>query len=179
MSKSNRYKPLKTIAVFNSSNKYLNHCSWQRASTLINKGKAVRVDATTIKLNEMKQIRKRKMKKIIEKEQRICYICGKHIEENDVATIDHVIPKSKSQYADVYKNMKCCCERCNADKGNKMPIDYIKHIINNRNDYWYLSNERIEYLSKWFQDYEDIFYSNKITKEELDSDRVCSLTLPY
>lgn len=155
----------KTIAVFDSEGLYLSHCRWKKAAALLHTGQATRIDATTIRLKETRQTRKRKMRQIILKEERVCYICGERIPENSVATIDHVIPKSKNKFADVYENMRCCCDRCNADKSNMMPMEYIQHILKHRNEYSYLSDEQIDLLIKRFKEHEDI-----LSKSELEED---------
>lgn len=156
----------KTIAVFSPEGLYLSHCRWRKASALLNTGRAIRVDATTIRLKETKQERKRKMRQIIHDEGRVCYICGEQIPEDGVATIDHVVPKSKNKFADVYENMRCCCDRCNSDKSNMMPIEYVKHVLNHRSEYDYLSDERIVFLTEWFEQYEHVFTSANSKDEE-------------
>ena len=85
--------------------------------------------------------------RIISDANRICYICGERIPEDEIATIDHVIPMSR-RISPCYKesNLRCCCLRCNGDKGDMDIQEYVDHIENNRYDYEYIPNERIEYL---------------------------------
>lgn len=144
----------KTMAVFGPDRMYLSHCTWRRASILLANGRANRIDATTIMLKETKQDRKKRMNAIIQEAGRICYICGEYIPEDEAATIDHVIPKSKDKRADVYENMRCCCDRCNTDKSNMKPIEYINFIQANPDTHKYLSKKRIEYLKKFLVEYQ-------------------------
>lgn len=152
MSSNGRYK---SIAVLGPDRIYLSHCTWKRASTLLATNRASRVDATTIMLKETKQNRKRKMNQIIKDAEEICYICGEKTSMDNPATIDHVIPKSKDVHADVYANMRCCCDRCNTDKGNMMPTEYASHIVKTRDKHSYLSAERIWYLQLFLTEYEE------------------------
>lgn len=150
---------------------FLSFCTWKRASALISGGRAIRVDATTIRLKESKKERKEKMRRIIEDAHRICYICGEQIPDDAVATIDHVVPRSKSNVADVYANMLCCCERCNQDKRNLMPHEYVMKILEHREDYDYLSDERIEYLMGLFHEYEKEFKNRRPGKRTRERER--------
>ena len=139
----------KTIAVFGPDNKYLSHCTWKRALGLLESGRAIRLDATTIRLKQTKRERIKKKHDIIAESKRICYICNTRIPEEETATVDHIIPKSRDRRADVYDNMRCCCSRCNNDKGNMKLSEYVKHIIENREQYAYITNKRLEYLKNF------------------------------
>ena len=153
----------KTIAVFGPDNKYLSHCTWKRALGLLESGRAIRLDATTIRLKQTKRERIKKKHDIIAESKRICYICNTRIPEEETATVDHIIPKSRDRRADVYDNMRCCCSRCNNDKGNMKLSEYVKHIIENREQYAYITNKRLEYLKNFAKYYEDsIFYANTV-----------------
>ena len=148
----------KTIAVFGPNNVYLSHCTWKRALCLLESGKAVRINATTIKLKQSKKERNEKKRNIIAESERICYICNAQISDNERATIDHVVPKSRDRRADTYDNMRCCCTKCNNDKGNMMLSEYIQHIEDNRELYDYISDKRLEYLKSFAKEYEENFY---------------------
>lgn len=148
------YKRNKTITVLGPDGTILSRCTQERASTLLLNGRASKVDDTTISITETKQDRKKKMHDIIEESGRICYICGEKIPEDIPATIDHIIPKSRDKYADVYENMRCCCPRCNLDKENKKPLEYIKYILKHRKEHDYLSDDRLNYLARFFMQYE-------------------------
>ena len=149
----------KTIAVLGPDNVYLSHCTWNRALGLLQSGKAIRLDATTVRLKQTKKERIRRKHSIIADSKRICYICNTRIPEEETATIDHIIPKSRDRRADVYTNMKCCCSRCNNDKGNMTISEYVQHIFDNRELYDYISNKRLKYLKRFAKFYEEEFYS--------------------
>lgn len=152
----------KTIAVFSPDNYYLSNCSWKRALTLLKANKAVRVNATTIRLKQSKQDRIRIKHNIIAEAKRICYICNRKIPEDEIATIDHVIPRSRDAKADIPNNMRCCCEKCNNDKGNMTISEYVEHIKHNRNKYQYISDNRLLYLENFSKYYEDEYKNNFI-----------------
>ncbi len=149
----------KTIAVFGPDNVYLSHCTWQRALGLLESGRAVRINATTVRLKQTKKERVRKKHSIIADSKRICYICNARIPDDETATIDHIIPKSRDRRADTYSNMKCCCERCNNDKGNMTLSEYVQHMIDNRDSYQYISDKRLSYLAAFADMYEEEFYA--------------------
>jgi 5-methylcytosine-specific restriction endonuclease McrA len=53
-----------------------------------------------------------------------CYMCNnktqkKNIYSHNAAEIDHVIPLSKGG-KDIPSNVKCCCRRCNGEKGDRL-----------------------------------------------------------
>lgn len=157
----------KTIAVFGPDDKYLSHCTWNRALSLLQSGRAIRLNATTIRLKQTKKERTRKKHDIIAESKRICYICSTHIPEDEIATVDHIIPKSRDRRADTYENMRCCCSRCNNDKGNMKLSEYVKHIYENREDYAYITNKRLEYLKNFAKYYEEEFYSKIVHREKV------------
>lgn len=140
-------KATKTIAVFSPEEQYLSHCTWDRALNLLESGRATRLSATTIKLKETKRERAEKRQKIIEDAGRICYICDMYIPEDETATVDHMIPKASDRiYTETEENMKCCCYRCNNDKGNRSILDYVMYIMDHRQEYDYISDEKLESL---------------------------------
>lgn len=155
----------KTIAVFGPDNVYLSHCTWTRALGLLESGRAVRLNATTVRLKQTKKERIRKKHSIIADSKRICYICNTRIPEDETATIDHIIPKSRDRRADTYDNMRCCCNRCNNDKGNMTLSEYVKHIFDNRELYDYISNKRLDYLKRFAKFYEEEFYAKVHTRD--------------
>ena len=149
----------KTVTVLGPDNVYLSHCTSKRALALVHSGKAIKVNAVTIRLkNTGKEIRQKKHD-IIHNSKRICYICNKKISENEIATIDHVIPKSRHERANAYSNMKCCCVRCNNDKNNMTLSEYVSHIYSNREQYEYINDTRLVYLKSFAKLYEEEFYS--------------------
>lgn len=155
----------KTIAVFGPDNIYLSHCTWNRALGLLQSNKAVRLNATTIRLKQTKRDRVRMKHEIIAKARRICYICNRPIPEEEIATIDHIIPKSRDSRTDILTNMRCCCGRCNNDKGNMKLSEYVKHILEHKEKYDYISNKRIHYLKNYATFYEQDFYAQIYEKD--------------
>ena len=149
----------KTIAVLGPDNVYLSHCTWSRALGLLESGRAIRLDATTVKLKQTKKERIKKKHDIIAESKRICYICTTRIPDEEVATIDHIVPKSRDRRADTYENMRCCCNRCNNDKGNMTLSEYVKHILENIESYDYIPTDHLDYLKKFSKFYEKEFYS--------------------
>lgn len=148
----------KTIAVFGPDNKYLSHCTWERALRLLQSNRAIRLNATTVRLKQTKRDRVNAKHNIIAEAKRICYICNTCIPEEEIATVDHIIPKSRDYRADIYSNMRCCCSRCNSDKGNMKLSEYIRHILKHRHDYKYITDKRLEYLKNFAKYYEEEFY---------------------
>lgn len=156
----------KTIAVLGPDGVYLSHCTWKRALGLLESGRAIRLNATTVRLKQTKKERIKKKHSIIAESKRICYICNTRIPEDEVATIDHIIPKSRDRRADTYENMRCCCNRCNNNKANMTLSEYVRHMISNRPLYDYISNKRLEYLKNFAKFYEEEFYAQKRTEED-------------
>ena len=147
------------ITVLSPDGIYLSRCTWIRALGLLESERAIRLNATTVKLKQTKKERTIKKHSIIADSERICYICNKQIPDDEIATIDHIVPKSRDRRADSYDNMRCCCSHCNNDKGNMTLSEYVQHISNNRRLYDYISNERLEYLHKFSKSYEKDFYA--------------------
>lgn len=150
----------KTIAVFGPDNTYLSNCTWKRALGLIEAGKAIKLNDASIILKQSKRERIKHKHNIIAESKRVCYICNRRIPESETATIDHVIPKSRNKRADTYANMRCCCERCNNDKGNMTLSEYVRYIKSRREKYDYISDKRLKYLKNFAKYYEEEFYSN-------------------
>lgn len=161
----------KTIAVFGPDNVYLSHCTWNKALRLLESGRAIRLNATTVMLKQTKKERIRKKHSIIADSKRICYICNTRIPDEEIATIDHIIPKSRDRRADTYENMRCCCNRCNNDKGNMTLSEYVQYISENKELYDYISNKRLSYLKRFAKFYEEEFYAKVHTRKNILSYR--------
>lgn len=132
-------KTIKNIKVFNDRGKKLAPTSYKVAKMLVAREKAIWIDeGKSLTLLYTKTDFKKMKKKIIEEEGRLCYICGREIPESENATIDHIIPKSKFG-KDCRKNLRCCCKRCNDDKGDMRFILYYDQIISNRDKYAYIN----------------------------------------
>ena len=136
----------RTVTVIGPNGSFKSRCTSEKANGLIASGRGVFVSKNKIKITETKQQRNAVKQRIISDAGRICYICGKKIPYESTATIDHVIPKSRDYAADRYSNMKCCCVRCNKDKGNMTINEYVVNILLNRQKYSYISNRQITKL---------------------------------
>ena len=158
----------KTIAVFDPNNVYLSHATSKRALTLLQSGKAIRIDATTIKLKHTKKESVETRHKIISDARRICYICNRVIPVSEKATIDHVIPRSRAKNSDTAINMRCCCRRCNEDKNNRTLSEYIEYIIDNREQYHYISSKQIKCLINFCVNYETKFRFSTYSQARLE-----------
>ena len=148
----------KVIAVFGPDNRYLSHCTEKRATSLLNSQRATRVNATTIKLMYTKKGWTNVKHELIKKSQRICYICNEAIPEDEIATIDHIVPSCRSTQANTYSNLRCCCERCNHDKDSRKLSEYVRYIQKNRDKYDYISDKRLIQLELFAFEYERDFY---------------------
>lgn len=149
----------KTVAVLDPDNVYLSHCTWDRALRMLQSKKAVKLNATTIRLTQRAKERQDFKRRIIEDSNRICYICGRRIPYSETATIDHVVPKSRDGRADVFSNMRCCCVRCNNDKANMTISEYVNKILDDRVAYDYIPNAQLSKLAKLADVYEQSFYA--------------------
>jgi hypothetical protein len=149
----------KTIAVFDNDGRYLSHCTYERAKKLRNENKATFIGVGMIKLTSGRMAKLKEKHRVIEEDNRICYICNKIISIKKQATVDHVIPKSRDEFADIKMNERCCCVRCNNDKDCMTLSEYVKHIRRNRSTYPYLSEKRLTYLEQYAKQHENDYYN--------------------
>ena len=130
-----------TVKVISSSLSYLSDTDKYKAYKLVTKGRAHKIDNRTIVLffdNNYKKSIKKQLKLI----NNSCYICGC---TKDDLTLDHVIPLSMNSTNEEY-NLKLCCTECNRRKGNFLLKDFIFYMITNREDFDYISDERMIHL---------------------------------
>ena len=123
-----------TISVLNKNNKFMSFTSKRTARLLIKRDKAIKIDNNTIQLVFDKKDWIKLKKKVINKEHKICYICGKHMSDDEKITVDHLIPRSRLG-KDCESNLHCCCSTCNEDKGNMTVEEYYYHIKDNIDNY--------------------------------------------
>lgn len=105
---------------------------YNKAIILVDEGRAIISNEQTIKI---KLSRKKFKRYILERDDYICQYCGrraikiniemykkynKQIPDN-IATVDHIIPRSKGGYS-TPKNCVCACYKCNQEKGNKVLV---------------------------------------------------------
>ena len=144
-----KYK--KTIAVLDPCNKYLSHCTWNRALKMLQSGNAVRLNATTIRLKQTRKERVEIKHRVIDDSNRVCYICGRKIPYDETATVDHVIPRSRDGRAEIVSNMKPI--------GEKFPYIVVEQYLKEKG--LELDEEQtIEYylvMNMFFNDYRKIF----------------------
>lgn len=134
----------KNIKVFNTREKELAPTSLRIAKTLVARDKAVWIEeGKSLTLLYTKSEFKKLKKQVIEEEGRRCYICGEKIDITEAATIDHVYPKSRYG-KDSRDNLRCCCKKCNDDKGNMNFYQYYNHIMANIENYSYIDFENLE-----------------------------------
>lgn len=86
----------------------------------------------------------------IENSQRICFICGKHIDNSELS-IDHVIPWSYL-YSDDLWNLVYVHKSCNSSKSNIIPLEEDIQKLKDRN-------------KRLLQELEEKHVNNKIVNE--------------
>lgn len=154
--KKKRYFGKRKIAVFNSKNEFIRYCTIAEANEKCSKGRGVFIDTRVMKLFPDNSNMRMEKQQVRIKDNRTCYICGDKI-SNSQCTVDHVIPISRTTDAWTRDNMRCCCKRCNEDKGHMTLKEYIKHIENNRSDYLYISTNKLSELKSYADKQEKSF----------------------
>jgi len=137
----------KVVTVIDKDNRHLAPCTVKRAAKLVARKCAKWVGHNQIKLLINDDDRKQLRKEIIQEANRICYICGEYIPEDQYPTIDHVMPKA-DKGEDKKENLKCCCKRCNDDKSDRSLPEYVRHIDRNKEFYPWITKERLIYLKQ-------------------------------
>lgn len=117
------------VTVYDKHGKLLSSCNEKVARVLLQRKRAIKLGDNSIKLILDKKDLKKIKKKVIERDNRVCFYCAKEIPLDEIATIDHVIPKTinsngKCGY-DTEENMVCCCLNCNNHKADMNFEDYI------------------------------------------------------
>lgn len=64
---------------------------------------------------------------IYQRDLKKCFYCGKKLKFHQI-TLDHYIPVSKGGTNDIF-NLVTCCKRCNKLKGDSLPEDYERVIL--------------------------------------------------
>ena len=133
--------------VLNADYSFLNIVSWQKAITLMIKGKTevlkytgkvvknfektviMKIPAVVKLINIIRVIYRNQVpfnkRNIIVRDEFKCMYCGK---KSKTLTVDHVVPVSKGGKS-TFENCVAACKRCNTKKGNKLPSEigmYIK-----------------------------------------------------
>ncbi|MDJ0797377.1 MAG: HNH endonuclease [Calothrix sp. MO_167.B12] len=121
------------VLVLNASYEPLNITSWRRATVLVIKGKAERIEhngkmvytdfplPTVIRLRHYVRVPYKEIpltrRNILHRDGHTCQYCGY---TGDELTLDHVVPRSRGG-GDSWDNMVTACVRCNVKKGSRTP----------------------------------------------------------
>lgn len=150
------------VEVISKHGERLNDTNAQVATSLVARDRAEWIIYhKKIKIIRNKQDWKTLKRLVIKDENRLCYICGEFIPENEPATVDHVIPRSKYG-KDERKNLHCCCKRCNDDKVDMTLYEYYLHVKKAKeidpNSYNYLDVDKMitEVLKKNGRDFGEV-----------------------
>ncbi len=122
----------KKVLVLNATHLPINITSWERAMTLLYKGKACTVVLNghlingqfrlpeVIKLTNYVPVPYNEVvlsrKNLFLRDNYTCQYCGR---QHANLTIDHLVPRSRGG-DDSWTNMVACCSRCNSQKGDKL-----------------------------------------------------------
>ena len=122
------------VLVLNASYEPLNITTWRRATVLMLKGKAERLEEnpnlkirpdtnlpTVIRLRNFIKVPYRDIpltrKNILQRDNNCCQYCGY---QGPKLSIDHILPRSKGG-SDEWENVTTACLSCNVIKGNRTP----------------------------------------------------------
>ncbi|GCL41573.1 HNH endonuclease [Dolichospermum circinale CS-1225] len=121
------------VLVLNASYEPLNITSWRRATVLLMKGKAERLEyngkflytdfpqPTVIRLRHYVRVPYMEVpltrRNILHRDGHTCQYCGY---TGDKLTLDHVIPRSRGG-GDTWENIVAACVCCNVKKGSRTP----------------------------------------------------------
>jgi 5-methylcytosine-specific restriction endonuclease McrA len=121
------------VLVLNASYEPLNITSWRRATVLLIKGKAERLEyngkflysdfplPTVIRLRHYVRVPYKEIpltrRNILNRDSQTCQYCG---HTGDSLTLDHVMPRSRGG-GDSWENIVTACVRCNTKKGSRTP----------------------------------------------------------
>ena len=124
---------MRKVLVLNASYEQLNITSWRRATVLLMKGKAERLEyngkflysdfpmPTVIRLRHYVRVPYMEIpltrRNILHRDSHTCQYCG---HTGDGLTLDHVIPRSRGG-GDTWENITTACVRCNIKKGCRTP----------------------------------------------------------
>lgn len=122
------------VLLLNASYEPLQFCSWQRAITLVLKGKAVAVETledwwlnakyrmpSVVRLIYYVKIPFKSVplnrKNLLHRDHHVCQYCG---HQGEPLSLDHVMPRSRGGPTS-WENLVAACHRCNVKKGDKTP----------------------------------------------------------
>lgn len=126
------------VLVLNASYEPLNITSWRRATVLLIKGKAERLEhngkyiyagfplPTVIRLRHYVRVPYKDIpltrRNLLQRDNHTCQYCG--YSSGEGLTLDHIIPRSRGG-GETWENMVTACVRCNVKKGNRTPAKPI------------------------------------------------------
>lgn len=130
------------VIVLNSNYQFLNFCSWKRALTLVNAGKAkvlkesekivknitgtftFKIPYVILLVKMIRQIFKRRVpwskRNVFLRDGFTCQYCGKKNLKSP--ELEHIVPKSKGG-KNTFENCVCACKECNRFKGDRLPSE--------------------------------------------------------
>lgn len=115
---------LNEVSVISKDGKILSPCSNNRARELVRKNHAewlTKEDSIVLIMTREEKARVRQ--EVFKRDDYTCQYCGKKLDD-ETATADHVIPRSKGGSYFPH-NIVCACKSCNVDKGDTMPKKYL------------------------------------------------------
>ncbi len=130
---------MEAVIVLNASYEFLGLVPWQRAMTMLFRGKVevvkesdriVRTVSKSFRVPEIvrlikfiRKIYRREVpfsrKNIITRDEFVCQYCGRKFATGEL-TIDHIIPKVQGG-TNEWTNVVACCRQCNMKKGGRTP----------------------------------------------------------
>ena len=138
---------MESVLLLNASYQPIKVISWKRAVCLWFSGKVEIVEEyehdlrsvsviikapAVVRLLRYVHISKRKpplsRANILARDNCACQYCGQRVTSKE-ATMDHVVPKSRGGGTS-WKNIVCCCVRCNRKKGNRTPAEANMPLLN-------------------------------------------------
>ena len=138
----------KTVRVY-SKGAFLDFTTPKRARRLVEKRKeAVWLTDDSILLIGGRNERKKIKENLLEKNGRVCYICGEIIPEDEDPTLDHIVPKSRFG-PDMKENCAICCHSCNKEKGGLDIREFVQKLVEtprSSRSLSYISDQRLSYL---------------------------------
>lgn len=119
----------RVVTVYSKSGKILAPCTEKVAWVLISRKRAVKLEENVIQILIDKRDLKELKKKVIKRDNRTCFYCGKVISESEVPTVDHLNPKHITKVGnigyDTEANLVCSCIQCNNHKADMPFEDYV------------------------------------------------------